>query len=53
MDNLVAVHPHHLFDEFSADLAPLRPLPPRHLAVRDGPGHPWRIEPCVEEEPGL
>ena len=49
-DHLVAVHSHHLFDEFPRDLAPLRPLPRGHVAVRDDPGHPWRIEPFVEEE---
>jgi hypothetical protein len=49
VDDLIAVHPHHLFDEFPTDLAPLRPLPPGHLAMRDDPGHPWSIEPYVEE----
>ena len=49
VDDLITVHAHHLFDEFPRDLAPLRPLPPGHLAVRDDPGHPWRIEPYVEE----
>ena len=49
VDDLVAVHPHHLFDEFAADLLRLRLLHPGHLAVRDDPGHPWRIEPYDEE----
>lgn len=49
VDDLVAVHPHHLFDEFAGDLASLRPLPRGHLAVRDDPGRPWRVEPYVEE----
>ncbi|WP_344688750.1 hypothetical protein [Blastococcus jejuensis] len=49
IDDLVSVHAHHLFDEFPRDLAALGPLPPGHLAVRDQPGSPWRIEPYVEE----
>jgi hypothetical protein len=49
VDQLVAVHAHHLFDEFPRDVRALRVLPPRHLAVRDEPGHPWRIEPYEEE----
>jgi hypothetical protein len=44
-DDLIAVHEHHLFDEYPQDLSPLRFLPPGHLAVREGPGCPWRIEP--------
>ncbi len=44
VDDLVAIHAHHLFDQFARDLAPLRPLPRRHLAVRDDPDSPWRIE---------
>jgi len=48
-DDLVSVHAHHLFDEFPADLVPLRPLQPRHLAIRADPGEPWRIEPYVED----
>jgi hypothetical protein len=49
VDDLITVHEHHLFDDFPADLAPIRGLPPGHLAVRDCPGRPWRIEPYVEE----
>jgi hypothetical protein len=49
VDDLMAVHPHHLFDEFPDDLRHLRLLPPRHLAVRDEPGQAWRIEPYEEE----
>ena len=48
-DDLITVHKHHLFDEFPGDLAALRPLPPGHLAERVGPGHPWHIEPYVED----
>lgn len=43
VDHLITIHAHHLFDEFPADLAPLRGLPPGHLAERHGPGWPWRI----------
>jgi hypothetical protein len=50
VDDLMAVHSHHLFDEFPGDLRSLRFLPPRHLAVRDEPGRPWRIEPYDEEQ---
>jgi hypothetical protein len=49
VDALVTVHEHHLFDEFHRDLLPIRQLPPGHVAVRDAPGHPWRIEPYDEE----
>ena len=49
IDQLVTVHAHHLFDEFPADLRTLRLLPRGHLAERDGPGHPWRIETYDEE----
>ena len=49
VDDLVAVHTHHLFDEYPRDLRALRLLPPRHLAIRVDPGHPWRIEPYEEE----
>lgn len=48
-DDLMAVRAHHSFEEFPRDLAPLRPVPPGHLAVRDDPGHPWRVEQCVDE----
>jgi len=49
-DHAVSTHAHHLFDEFPADLAPLRHLPVGHLAERYGPGFPWRVEVYVEEE---
>ena len=49
VDHLISTHAHHLFDEFPADLRPLRLMPPCHLAVRDDPGSPWRIEPFVDE----
>jgi hypothetical protein len=49
MEDLVAVHAHHLFDEFAADLAPVRSLPRGPLTVRDDPGHPWRVEEYVQE----
>jgi hypothetical protein len=49
VDHLITTHPHHLFDEFPADLAMLRHLPRGHLAVRDGAGCPWRVEPYQEE----
>src|SRR4051812_34615256 len=48
-DDLITVHAHHLFDDFPADLEPLRSLPPAHLAERQGPGHPWLVEPYDEE----
>jgi len=48
-DDLIAVHQHHLFDEYARDLLPIRRLPPGHIAVREDSGHPWRIEPFVEE----
>jgi hypothetical protein len=49
VDHLITTHAHHLFDEFPADLGMLRHLPRGHLAVRDGAGCPWRIEPYDEE----
>jgi hypothetical protein len=48
-DQLIAVHAHHLFDEFPVDLLIPRLLHPGQLAVRDDPGRPWRIEPYDEE----
>jgi hypothetical protein len=45
----MAVHSHHLFDEFPHDLRSLQSMPPGHLAIRDDQGLPWRIEPYEEE----
>jgi len=49
VDQVISTHAHHVFDEFPADLRRLRLLPPGHLAVRDDPCLPWRIEPFVDE----
>ena len=49
VDYAISTHAHHLFDEFPVDLGRLRDLPRGHLAVRDGAGCPWRIEPFQEE----
>ena len=43
VDHLMLTHAHHLFDDLSKDLGPLRHLPVGHVAERQGPGFPWRI----------
>ena len=49
VDYVISTHAHHLFDEFPDDLHQLRHLPRGHLAVREGAGCPWRIEPFQDE----
>ena len=51
VDYAISTHAHHLLDEFPADLDQLRHLPRGHLAVRDGAGGPWHIEPFQEIRP--
>ncbi len=47
---LVAVHAEHLFEQFPADLASLRSLPPGFLAEREGASGEWFTEPFEDQE---
>ena len=47
---LVAVHAEHVFDQFPADLAALRTLPPGFVAARESASDEWSTEPFDEDD---